>query len=114
LNIRNKKQKRNRNIITQAVKLFVKKGDTVVVLSGKDKGKKGVVLRAFPKMNKVLVEGVNMATVYEKVSRGKAGGILKHEMPIHASNVKVATKGEKKVITKAKKEAKKETPEEAQ
>ena len=71
-------------------KLHVRKDDTVMVITGKDKGKKGKVLTAFPKKNRVIVEGVNMATKHKK-PRGQAqpGGIIHQEAPIHASNVMV-------------------------
>lgn len=66
----------------------VKKGDTVVVITGKDKGKKGNVLKVFPKANRVLVEGVNMITKHQKPSAmNPQGGIINREAPIHISNV---------------------------
>ena len=66
----------------------VKKGDTVVVITGKDKGKKGNVLKVFPKANRVLVEGVNMITKHQKPSAiNPQGGIINKEAPIHISNV---------------------------
>jgi large subunit ribosomal protein L24 len=66
----------------------IKRGDTVVVITGKDKGKKGVVLRAMPKENKVIVEGVNMLTKHQKPSaKIQQGGIIHQEGPIHVSNV---------------------------
>jgi large subunit ribosomal protein L24 len=66
----------------------IKRGDTVVVITGKDKGKKGVVLRAMPKENKVIVEGVNMLTKHQKPSaKIQQGGIIHQEGPIHISNV---------------------------
>ena len=69
-------------------KMHVKKGDNVVVLSGKDKGKKGKVLNADPKSGKVIVEGVAMATKHKKPRRaGEAGGIIHQEAPIYASKV---------------------------
>ncbi len=68
--------------------LHVKKGDTVQVLSGKDKGKKGKVLTAIPKEGKVLVEGVNMVTKHTKPrAQGQTGGIIHQEAPIYASKV---------------------------
>lgn len=68
--------------------MHVKKGDTVVVISGKDKGKKGKVLQAMPKENRVIVEGVNMLTKHQKPSaKVQQGGIIHQEGPIHASNV---------------------------
>jgi large subunit ribosomal protein L24 len=66
----------------------VRKDDTVVVISGKDKGKKGKVLKVFPKAEKVLVEGVNMATKHQKPNaKVQQGGIVHQEAPIHVSNV---------------------------
>ena len=71
----------------------VKKGDTVVVIAGKDKGAKGKVLAAYPRENKVLVEGVNRVKKHTRISttqRGaKTGGIVTQEAPIHVSNVMV-------------------------
>ena len=73
--------------------LFVKKGDTVVVRSGKDRGARGKVLLTLPKVNRVLVEGVNRVKKHTKVSttqRGaQVGGIVTQEAPIHVSNVQV-------------------------
>ncbi len=68
----------------------IKKGDKVIVIAGKDKGKSGEVLRAFPKEYKVLVEGVNIVKKHVK-SRGKSdkGGIIEKIMPIHVSNVAI-------------------------
>ena len=66
----------------------VKKNDTVVVLSGKDKGKKGKVLEAMPAAAKVIVEGVNVATCHVKPRKqGEEGGIIKKETPIYSSKV---------------------------
>ena len=68
----------------------VKKGDTVVVLSGKDKGKTGKVLGTLPSDMKVVVEGVNMATCHLKPRRqGETGGIVQREAAIYASKVQV-------------------------
>ncbi|WP_068677148.1 50S ribosomal protein L24 [Oceanobacillus sp. Castelsardo] len=68
--------------------MHVKKGDKVKVLSGKDRGKEGVVLEAFPKKERVLVEGVNMIKKHAKPSQeNPQGGILNIEAPIHVSNV---------------------------
>ena len=65
----------------------IKKGDTVMVLTGKDKGKPGKVLKAMPKENRVVVEGVNIVTKHAKATR-QAGAEIKHfEGPIDASNV---------------------------
>jgi large subunit ribosomal protein L24 len=71
----------------------VHKGDTVLVISGKDKGAKGKVIQAYPARNKVLVEGVNRIKKHTAVStnqRGaQSGGIVTQEAPIHVSNVMV-------------------------
>ena len=73
--------------------LKVKKGDTVLVIAGKDKGARGKVIQAYPDANRVLVEGVNRIKKHTKVSttqRGaKTGGIVTQEAPIHISNVQV-------------------------
>lgn len=69
-------------------KLHVRKGDNVIVLSGKDKGKKGKVLSVIPKSGKVIVEGVAMATKHKKPrSQTDLGGILHQETPIYACKV---------------------------
>ncbi|QYR22188.1 50S ribosomal protein L24 [Paenibacillus sp. sptzw28] len=69
-------------------KLHVKKDDTVLVITGKDKGKKGRVIAAYPRENRVLVEGVNMVKKHTRPSQqNPQGGILEQEAPIHASNV---------------------------
>src|SRR5919108_1512196 len=71
----------------------IHKGDTVLVISGKDKGAKGKVLQAYPARNKVLVEGVNRIKKHTPISttqRGaRSGGIVTQEAPIHVSNVMV-------------------------
>ena len=70
--------------------IHVKKGDTVIVNSGADKGVKGKVLKAMPADNKVVVEGVNVRTKHVKPRKqGEAGGIIKSEVAIHASKVNV-------------------------
>jgi len=69
-------------------KMRLKKGDMVEVISGKGKGKKGKILTAFPKENRVIVEGVNMLTKHIKPTRQvQQGGIVHQEGPIDASNV---------------------------
>ena len=69
-------------------KLHVKKGDTVIVLSGKDKGKKGKVLEVSPKERKVIVENVNMVTKHVKSRKmGDQGGIVKAEGAMYACKV---------------------------
>jgi len=71
----------------------IHKGDTVLVIAGKDKGAKGKVLQAFPACNRVLVEGVNRIkkhTAQSQTERGaSSGGIVTQEAPIHVSNVMV-------------------------
>ncbi len=72
------------------IKLHVKKGDTVVVLSGKDKGKQGKVITAMPKAGKVVVEGVNKVKRHSKPSlKVPQGGIITKEMPLHACKVQL-------------------------
>ena len=65
----------------------IKKGDTVLVITGKDKGKKGEVIAAYPKTNKVVVSGVNIQTKHEKAKQDQPAQIIKVEGPIDASNV---------------------------
>lgn len=68
--------------------MHVKKGDKVKILTGKDRGKEGVILQVFPKKERVLVEGVNMIHKHAKPSQDNPqGGILNIEAPIHVSNV---------------------------
>jgi large subunit ribosomal protein L24 len=69
-------------------KLHVKKDDTVFVITGKDKGKKGRIIAAYPRQNRVLVEGINMMKKHAKPSQqNPQGGIINQEAPIHVSNV---------------------------
>ncbi|MGG5254616.1 50S ribosomal protein L24 [Neobacillus sp. SM06] len=68
--------------------MHVKKGDKVRVISGKDKGKTGTILAAYPKQSRVLVEGVNVVKKHSKPSQANPqGGIFSQEAPIHVSNV---------------------------
>ena len=70
--------------------MHVKKGDKVIVISGKDKGKQGVVLEAYPKKDRVLVEGVNIVKKHAKPSQANPqGGIFDQEAAIHVSNVMI-------------------------
>ena len=94
----------------------IKKGDRVVVLSGKDKGKTGDVTKAFPKEGKVIVSGVNVATRHRKPTQANPqGGLERREAPLHVSKVAIAdpktgkptrvrfeTRGDKKVRVAAK------------
>ncbi len=68
----------------------IRKGDTVVVLSGKDKGKTGEVIRSMPKDSKVVVSGVNVVTRHKKPSQANPqGGLERSEAPIHVSKVAI-------------------------
>ena len=68
----------------------IKKGDTVVVTSGKDRGKSGTVVRAFPKKLQVLVEGVNVVKKHQKARRANSvGQVVEKPMPIPVSNVSI-------------------------
>src|SRR5213083_2651815 len=71
----------------------VKKGDTVVVIAGKDKGAKGKVIMAYPERDRVLVEGVNRIKKHTRITQtqrgAQSGGIVTQEAPIHVSNVMV-------------------------
>ena len=72
----------------------IRKDDTVVVLSGKDKGKQGKVVRVLPDVGKVVVEGVNVAKRHQKPTRSmQQGGIIDKPMPIHVSNVALVVDG---------------------
>jgi len=70
----------------------IKKGDSVVVLSGKDKGRTGTVLQVFPKDSKVVVDGLNVAARHRKPSQANPqGGIDRRPAPMHISKVAIAT-----------------------
>ncbi len=73
--------------LQKAVKLKIKKGDKVVVITGSDKGKTGEVLKVMPAERRVLVAGVNQAKKHRRPSPMGAGGIDTIEQPIHVSNV---------------------------
>ena len=74
----------------------LKKGDTVEVITGKDKGKQGEIEHVYPKKNKIIVQGVNTAAKHSKPSRAnEQGGIIDKDMPIDASNVMLVHKGKK-------------------
>ena len=70
-----------------STKLHVKQGDTVYVLSGKDRSRRGKILKIYPDENRVLVENINMIKKHKKPQQTKPGGIINQEAPIHASNV---------------------------
>ena len=75
-------------------KAFVKKGDTIQVITGKDKGRTGKVLRVYPKTDRVLVENINMMKKHVRPNpqRNVQGGIVDRENSIHQSNVKVLSR----------------------
>ncbi|MBU0582955.1 MAG: 50S ribosomal protein L24 [Alphaproteobacteria bacterium] len=68
----------------------IKKGDNVVVLAGKDKGRTGEVLRVMPKDDKAVVSGINQVRRHQKQSQSQEGGIITKEAPIHLSNLALA------------------------
>lgn len=71
-------------------KLHVKKGDNVIVLSGKDKGKQGKIIAAFPKTHKIIVEGINKVKRHQKPSvKVPNGGIITKEMPLNSAKVQL-------------------------
>jgi large subunit ribosomal protein L24 len=77
-----------------AGKMKLKKGDTVVVISGKDKGAQGEIIHVLPKSNQVIVTGVNIAKKHQKATRNtRQGGIIDKDMPMDASNVMLVHKG---------------------
>ncbi|MBQ8250567.1 MAG: 50S ribosomal protein L24 [Alphaproteobacteria bacterium] len=65
----------------------IKKGDQVIVITGRDKGKTGEVIKSMPKENKVVVQGINLVKRHTKPTQESAGGIVTKEAPIHVSNV---------------------------
>jgi large subunit ribosomal protein L24 len=78
----------------------IKKGDHVIVVAGRDRGREGTVIAAYPERERVLVQGVNMVKKNTKVTQGvrgaKEGGIVHTEAPIHVSNVQVVDPDSKK------------------
>jgi len=69
------------------VKLKIRKGDRVVVITGKDKGKSGEVLKVLPKDMRAIVQGVNLARRHQRQTAAQEGGIISKEVPIHLSNL---------------------------
>ncbi|AOY01529.1 MULTISPECIES: 50S ribosomal protein L24 [Jeongeupia] len=69
----------------------IRKGDEIIVITGKDKGKRGTVLRVIPTADQVIVEGINVAKKHVKPNpmRGQQGGIVEKTMPLHVSNVAI-------------------------
>ncbi|EGJ28576.1 ribosomal protein L24, bacterial/organelle [Moorena producens 3L] len=83
-------------------KMHVKKGDTVQVIAGRDKGKIGEILRTLPKISKVVVKGVNVKTKHVKPQQeGEKGQIATFEAPIHSSNVMLYSNKEKLLAASA-------------
>ena len=68
----------------------IRKGDKVVVLSGKDKGRTGEVLRVMPKEDKAIVRGINIVVRHQRQTQAQEGGLIRKEAPIHLSNIAVA------------------------
>lgn len=86
----------SKNKAPKVHKMHVKKGDTVQVISGKDKGKVGEILKSIPTESKVVVEGVNIQTKHVKPKQdGEQGRIVSQEAPIHSSNVMLYSVKEK-------------------
>ena len=69
------------------MKIKLKKGDEVIVLAGKDKGKKGKIIKILPKKNKAIVSDINKSKKNQKPDNNQPGGIIDKEMPIHISNL---------------------------
>ena len=69
------------------IKFKIKKGDEVIVLTGKDKGKKGKIIRVIPDIRKVIVSDVNKYKKHQKPGNNEPGGIIEKDMPLHISNV---------------------------
>jgi large subunit ribosomal protein L24 len=83
-----KQSKRNGTKLPQRYKMHVKKGDTVQVIAGRDKGKVGEILRTLPQESRVIVKGINIKTKHVKPQQeGESGQIVTMEAPIHSSNV---------------------------
>ena len=70
----------------------IRKGDKVVVLAGKDKGRTGEVLRVMPKEDRALVRGVNIVVRHQRQTQAQEGGLIRKEAPIHLSNIAIAGK----------------------
>ena len=68
----------------------VKKGDKVVVISGRDKGRSGEVVRVLPREDRALVRGINVVKRHQKQTMKEEGGIVRKELPIHLSNIALA------------------------
>lgn len=83
--------------------MHVKKGDNVKVIAGKDKGKTGKIMKAFPKLDKIVVDGINLKKVHQKPrQQGQQGGIIDVTMPMHVSNVILLKESKEKQAAKVK------------
>lgn len=90
------KQRNTKESTPKRYKMHVKKGDTVQVISGRDKGKVGEVVKTLPKTSKVVVKGVNLKTKHVKPQQeGESGQITSFEGPIHSSNIMLYSEKEK-------------------
>lgn len=90
------KQGKQARVKTQRSKMHVKKGDTVQVIAGRDKGKVGEIEQVLPKTSQVVVKGVNIRTKHMKPKQeGESGQIITFEAPIHSSNVMLYSEKEK-------------------
>ena len=91
--------------------MHIKKGDNVIILAGKDRGKTGTVVKSIPQKDKVIVSGINMLKIHKRPTQsGQKGQIVEQASPIHVSNVKLSGSKTKKVEAvkpKAKKAAEK-------
>lgn len=76
----------------------IKKGDTVIVIAGKDKGTKGEVLKVLPEENRVVVRGVNVVKRHQKPTQMDPGGLKTFESPVHVSNVALADPRDGKAV----------------
>jgi large subunit ribosomal protein L24 len=88
-----RKSKRVRHQAPKRMRLHITKGDTVQVISGDDKGKRGKVLEVFPKTGRIKVQGVNVIKRHLRASPTKEGGIVEREAPIHHSKAMLVDPG---------------------
>ncbi len=79
-------------------KLKLKKGDEIIVLTGKDKGKTGKIVKMLPKNNKAIVADINKVKKNQKPDNNQAGGIIEKDMPIHISNIAYYDMSSKKAV----------------
>ena len=73
--------------MTQQVKIKLRKGDNVIIVSGKDKGKTGTILSISPKNSRATIKGINIVKKHQKPSKQSGGGIIEKELPVHISNL---------------------------